>query len=84
MDVIEASHLEIVKQFLTEHPEYEFKARKYKDHWLLNLNEYDGTVHWQMSGPTFGEAAKSLAHSLYIWNQTNTGVENDNRSTNER
>jgi hypothetical protein len=64
VDNIEASHMEVIKQYLRDHPEHEFKARKHESHWVLNVQDYDGTIFHQTVGLSFGFAVKKMSNYL--------------------
>ncbi len=65
MDVIEASHLNVIKKYLESNPGASFKANKipnvhYKP-WNMYLIDAEGSILIDVYEQTFGEAAKSMS-----------------------
>jgi hypothetical protein len=72
MDVVEASHLEVIKQYLdTSDNQRLFKAQKTDGVWNLWLVE-NGAIVTDIYAHTFGEAAKQM--SIYIAGGNNGSI----------
>lgn len=61
MDVIEASHMEVIKQYLIKNPDRQFKARKLSSHWTLSIQDYDGSVIHMATGDSFGVTVGNIS-----------------------
>ncbi len=66
MDVVEASHLEVIKQHLLNNTDHEFKMRKFNGTWILGVyNIYDDFNHIHIaSESSFAEAVKKMSNLL--------------------
>lgn len=70
MDVIAASHMQSLQDYLSWHPNLEFKASKLGKTWFLSVaNNRSGEVKYLSEAATFGEAVQQLS----IW--CHTGME---------
>ena len=71
MNVIDSSHMEVIKNWLEDNPDHEFRIKSMGNSWVAILNRVanDETAAF-MSGKTFGEAVKLLSNWIYEQRKT--------------
>jgi hypothetical protein len=65
MDVVEASHLQVIQNFLTDNPDLTFKMRRFEGNWTVGVtNLYDETDFYVTSSPSFKAALRDLCVAI--------------------
>jgi hypothetical protein len=65
MDVVEASHLQEIKDYLEKNPDGVFKMRKFNNEWTVGVVDiYDETIGFTASDSSFVGALKAMSALL--------------------